>query len=143
VRRQCAAPAFAGDLKALQKRWPNAPMRAYLAGTEKGTADFFRAEGIPLVVDTPTGDKFMRAQPISAAWNAGMVLLPSQTRSWVEPFTACLLDFTGINDPHDDDVDAAASAFDALGDAGVSIHLPRDGSVKRKAPRPRRGRVEI
>ena len=122
VRRQCAAPDFVFDLLRLQKRWPGAPMRGYLAGTERGAADFFQREGVRLQVDNPTGDKFIRAQPLSAAWNhrdakgepAPRVLLPQAEYPWVEPFTSCLLDFTGLNDPHDDDVDAAAAAFDAL-----------------------------
>lgn len=122
VRRQCSAPDFVFDLLRLQKRWPGAPMRGYLAGTERGAADFFKREGVRLHVDNPNGDKFIRAQPFSAAWNhkdangnpAPRVLIPQDERPWIEPFTSCLLDFTGLNDPHDDDVDAAAAAFDAL-----------------------------
>lgn len=143
VRRQCAATDFVGDLKRLQERYAGAPMHGYLAGTERGVADFFAREGVRLHVDHPTADKFIRAQPLSAAWNAGQVALPSTSPAWVEPFTGCLLDFTGLNDPHDDDVDAAAAAFDALANPGnVSIHRPRN-IPKRTAPRTKRGRVAI
>lgn len=145
VRRQCSAPDFTADLLQLQKRWPGAPMRGYLSGTERGAADFFQRAGVRLQVDNPTGDKFIRAQPFSAAWNhkddegnpAPRVLLPQTSWSWVEPFTSCLLDFTGLNDPHDDDVDAAAAAFDALQMwAGGPIQQPRMTDV------PARGRPE-
>ena len=124
LRRQVAAPTFAAELKVLQERYPNAPTRAYLSGTEKGAADFFRREGVRLEVLQPAGDKFIRAQPFSAAWNAGHVMVP-HGRRWVEPYTSCLLDFTGQDDPQDDDVDASAPAFDLLaGGFGGSISQP-------------------
>lgn len=113
IRRQCSAPDFAETLKQLSRRYPGAPMRGYLAGTEKGSVDFFASQGIPLKADAPTADKFIRAQPVSAAWNNGRVLLPHGAQ-WLEPFLDTVLNFSGVNDRHDDDVDALAAAFDAL-----------------------------
>jgi predicted phage terminase large subunit-like protein len=59
------------------------------------------------------GDKFIRAQPVAAAWNAGKVLVP-RSAPWLEAFIAEVCGFTGIDDDHDDQVDALAAAFDVL-----------------------------
>lgn len=132
VRRQVAAPQFLGDLQALQARYPGAPLLAYLSGTERGTADFFRQAGLPLQVEAATADKYIRAQPLSAAWNAGKVHLPQSAPVWLDGFLGCLLDFTGLNDPHDDDVDAAAAAFDALTRCSAPLaHRPRTARERR------------
>lgn len=131
VRRQCAAPDFGRELKTLSQRYPGAPLFAYLGGTEKGTADFLQREGVPVTYETATADKFVRAQPFSAAWNNGQVMMPEGRvleGSPLKAFLDCLLDFTGLNDPHDDDVDAAAAAFDRLAQGG--IYVPKSGKPK-------------
>jgi predicted phage terminase large subunit-like protein len=111
LREQLPAPEFAQRLKTWRSRWPGAPLHAYLAGTERGTADFIRTLGIVIKVDAPKGDKFMRAQSASAAWNDGRVLVPASA-PWVEHFVGELLDFSGVADAHDDQLDAFVSAFD-------------------------------
>lgn len=55
---------------------------------------------------TPRGDKFIRAQPAASAWNHGRIQLPTQNAPWVPDMLAETSRFTGINDPHDDIVDA-------------------------------------
>lgn len=137
VRKQCSATDFVDELKRLQSRWTGAPTLAYLAGTERGTADFFRREGARLTVKNATVDKYQRATPLSAAWNAGKVMVPSEPRPWSDAFVGCLLDFTGINDPQDDDVDAAAAAFDALASAGPLTHKPKQRRDRREGVAPR------
>lgn len=113
VRRQCAAPDFVTDLRRHRASWPGARMRWYAAGTEKGAADFIVRSGVPLEVMPPKGDKFVRAQPVSAAWNDGRILVPRDA-PWSADFLSVVGAFTGVNDPSDDDVDALAAAFDAL-----------------------------
>lgn len=140
VRRQVSAPDFADDLARLSARYPNAPMRAYVSGTERGTVDFMQRSGIPIEGLPATTDKMVRATPLSAAWNAGQVFVPQGGASWVEPFTACLLDFTGLDDPQDDDVDAAAAAFDALAVTPASVHRPDHDKPRARLPRGVRGR---
>lgn len=140
IREQCAAPKFASSLKTLANRYPGAPMMAYVGGTEIGVVDFLRKDGVPLQGEAATSDKFVRAQPLSAAWNPtelreGRVFLPRQA-SWLEAFTSCLLDFTGLNDPHDDDVDAAAAAFDCLSHGLTGAYVP----PRKQESRPTRGR---
>jgi len=114
VRQQCEAPAFAGTLARLRERYPGAKIAGYLAGTENGVVDFFAREGVK-VEKLPIGgaDKFTRAQAVAAAWNRGDVRVRSGA-SWAQTFVDEVCEFTGVNDPHDDQVDALAGAFDAL-----------------------------
>lgn len=112
-RRQVSAPDFAVTLKQAAARYPHAPMRWTCAGTEKGAADLLISQGLPLTIENATTDKFNRAQFVAAAWNRGDILVPRQA-PWLQAFLAELLDFTGVNDYHDDQVDAFASAFSAL-----------------------------
>lgn len=111
VRRQVAAPDFVADLKRLRTSWPGARMRWYAAGTEKGSADFIIRSGVPLDVLPPKGDKFVRAQSASAAWNDGRIVVPRDA-PWSADFLDVVTRFTGVNDTEDDDVDALAAAFD-------------------------------
>lgn len=108
VRKQARAPEFAQDLKRICGQYPGKP-RWYCAGPEKGVADLIGG------IDTlaASSDKYVRAQPVSAAWNEGKVLVPSDA-SWVNDFISEVCDFTGVNDSHDDQVDALAAAFDSL-----------------------------
>lgn len=118
IREQCEAPVFVARLKELRTRYPGASCHWYGAGTEKGTADFVRSQGVALVVRAPHGDKFIRAQPVAAAWNRGAVMTPKSAGKWADDFITELCGFTGVNDVHDDQVDALAAAFDALPPGG-------------------------
>lgn len=122
VRRQCEAPDFVRDLRAHSKKYPRARMRWYAAGTEKGGGDFIKREVRKLEVQPATADKFVRATPVSEAWNEGRVLVPEDAE-WAEDFVDVVVHFTGVNDSEDDDVDALAAAYD--------LH---------DAPRPRKNR---
>jgi len=112
VREQMEAPAFCEKLKELKRKYA-APMRWYASGTESGSAQFLKAQGLPIEVLPPLGDKFVRAQSVSAAWNAGRVLIP-KAAPWAGSFVDEVLGFTGVRDAHDDQVDALASAYDLL-----------------------------
>lgn len=126
-RRQMKAPEFKAELRAARAEFPG-PMRWYAAGTEKGSADFFISppDPVPLSVLQPVGDKFTRAIPLAAAWNAGKVLLPSPELmaanpgkyDWVNDFLDEVKVFTGTKDKHDDQVDAAGAAYDEIAIAG-------------------------
>jgi predicted phage terminase large subunit-like protein len=116
-RKQVDAPSFALTLKARASNRPGWSMRWYASGTEKGAADFLKRQGIPIKVKHPNGDKFVRAQPVAAAWNAGKVLLPDPEHihaPWLPSFLDVVQSFTGVNDIRDDDVDALAALFDEL-----------------------------
>lgn len=119
VRKQVRAPEFAVALRALANEYPGAPMRAYLSGTERGAADFISRE-VPLEALPATSDKYVRAQPLAAAWNRGDVLIPRRA-SWASTLIEEMTSFTGSDDPHDDIVDAMAAAWDALDAAPSSV----------------------
>jgi predicted phage terminase large subunit-like protein len=119
LRKQVDAPSFTLTLKAKHTERPNAKMRWYASGTEKGSGDFIKKQGIPLQVIAATADKFVRAQPLAAAWNAGDVLIPNTEKfpaaeKWVVAFLDEFQEFTGVNDVNDDQIDAAAAGHDVL-----------------------------
>lgn len=118
VRLQVDAPTFADRLKALRDTYAGARIFGYVAGTEKGSADFIKKrEGVPLEIKNASADKFVRAQPVAASWKRGAVLLPASSPEWVNPFVSEVKVFTGVKDKRDDQVDALAAAHDALATA--------------------------
>lgn len=124
VRKQCEATVFCGVLARQARRYPGR-MVWHASGTEKGAAQFIKAR-VPLFeVRNATTDKFVRAQPVAAAWNDGRVLLP-RAAPWLDTFLTEVLSFTGVGDKNDDQVDALASAFSALqsGQSRQVRHLP-------------------
>ena len=113
LREQCSAPVFISKLKGLlaENNWP--PVFTYIGGTEKGVTDFFVTQGVKVRAEAAKADKFVRAQPVAAAWNNGRVFLPKGA-AWLNDFVNEVLAFTGIGDKHDDQVDALAGAFAQL-----------------------------
>lgn len=131
-REQSRAPIFAQQLKALRASYPGANMLWYGSTTEIGLADLMRGESeVPLFGEVAKADKFVRAQPVAAAWNADdtvkpkrppRVFLPKQA-PWLEEFIKEVTAFTGVKDPHDDQVDALAAAYDCV-TRGVGLRTP-------------------
>lgn len=114
VRQQADVPTFCQSLKTLHSIYPGARWLWYTSTTEKGLADTLRSQlGFPLIGEVAAADKFVRAQPVAAAWKAGNVLVP-QRAPWLSTFLSEVCGFTGVNDRHDDQVDALAAAFDVL-----------------------------
>jgi phage terminase large subunit-like protein len=113
IRKQCRAPDFGMILKGLRATWPGTSMTWHCAGTERGSADFLIDSGIPLIVRNAGVDKFVRAQPAADAWNDGRIIVPSDA-PWSDRFIEVVTSFTGLDDDHDDDVDALSSAFDGV-----------------------------
>lgn len=120
IRKQERAPAFQARIKRhIAHRWPQTPIWMYASGTETGVIDLMAAgkDGLRQLVSQPaTKDKFLRAQFYAAAWNAGRVLVPEDSDAfpWVDEFVSEHLNFTGLEDVHDDQVDAGAAMFDSL-----------------------------
>lgn len=112
VRRQCPAPEFATTLRELQARYAGARCRAYIGGTEKGIVDFLRRDGVHVEALPATADKFTRAQAYAAAWNRGAIRV-QRGAPWASALVSEHAAFTGVNDAHDDTVDAAVAAYDA------------------------------
>jgi predicted phage terminase large subunit-like protein len=129
-RKQVEAPAFTLTLKSKHSQ-RSGKFHWYASGTEKGSAQFIKAKGIPLVVKDPGGrDKFTRAQQTSELWNNGRILLPadSDVNPWLDVFIDEVTSFTGVKDLHDDQVDALVAGVDAaLAGAGDSDIPERSG----------------
>lgn len=123
VRRQARPEDFATNLQQLRSKYPGAKFHTYVASSERGGPALLRSlGGVPIVGHPATADKFVRAQPVAAAWNRQLVPLPSvkyrkahadEDFSWLQPYIDEVGAFTGVNDTHDDQVDASASARDA------------------------------
>lgn len=126
-RAQVEAPSFGPVLRGLQETW-RVPAYIYASGPEKGSVDFFRRDfKVTANVMPPQGDKFVRAQAVAAAWNSGRVLVP-RSAPWLDAFLDELGDFTGIDDDHDDQVDALAPAYNVLHvltGSGAATRKPR------------------
>lgn len=112
VRKQCEAPQFGAVLKSLRIKWGSPPIYWYIGGIEKAVVDFFQNSlGVPVKAIPAKDDKFVRAQAVAAAWNDKKVRVPAHDAPWSRAFLSEVLLFTGLDDPHDDQVDALAAAF--------------------------------
>lgn len=116
VRKQSRAEDFGPSIVSHARRFPGSPVTWYCSGVELGSAGFLKKEGVPLTAKLATVDKFVRAQPVAAAWNRGDILVPADA-PWAEAFVREVCAFTGNKDPNDDQVDALAAAYDSLGSA--------------------------
>ncbi len=119
-REQMEVPQFAEIVKGQAYLYPGCKVRWHTSTTEAGTAQLLKMLGIPVKHELARADKFVRAQPAAAAWNAGRVLLPGgfdekgervASPEWVAPFVAEVTAFTGMGDREDDQVDAFSSAY--------------------------------
>lgn len=115
LRRQVRAPEFRDECHLLHLKAPTARWRWYASTTEIGTADLFRSgeKSVPLHGHLAKGDKLTRAQKVAAAWNRGEVQVPASA-PWLDEFLMVVLNFTGVKDACDDDVDALAAMFDEV-----------------------------
>jgi predicted phage terminase large subunit-like protein len=112
IRMQVKAPVFGARLKLAQEAYPIADIRWYYAGAELGITQFLETVGVELDAVPASADKFIRAQPVAAAWSSGRIFIP-RGATWLEDFLAELGAFTGVDDLSDDQVDAFAAAFDS------------------------------
>src|SRR5262249_35479066 len=92
------------------------------SGTESGAAQFLVKQGLPIDVRRSPGDKFVAAQAVAAAWNAGKILVPDPEHfpgcNWLHAFLDVVQNFAGVGNEADDDVDALGAAHDALSKTG-------------------------
>jgi predicted phage terminase large subunit-like protein len=113
-RMQAPAPAFAERLRGLVATYPGARLFSFIGGTERGVVDLLNTMGLRIETKPSVGDKFVKAQPVAAAWNAGRIFLPKTSPAWINPLVSELRVFTGLKDRHDDQVDALGSAYEIL-----------------------------
>jgi len=127
---QVAAPEFLLTLAAMRAEMAG-PFRWYASGTEKGSAQFIQRKVPGFKVLPASADKFQRAVPVAAGWNAGKVALPDEGSPYFGPWVDQVIDevssFTGVADARDDVVDALAAGWDELnpirsaGGAGFAV----------------------
>lgn len=119
-RQQVEAPEFALTLRARNVKRKTFGMHWRYSGTEKGSADFLRAAGLPIFGMPFPGDKLVCSQHAGPAWNEGRILVPDpeafpECEEWLYIFLERLHNFTGSGGKEkDDEPDALANAFDLL-----------------------------
>lgn len=121
IREHVLPHTFAALLLELRQRYPRAEFVAGIASTERGTTALLRSAGLRVREVVLKADKWARAQRCAAAWSDGRILVPERTAPWVEPFLTEVLNFTGVGDKHDDQVDALTVGFSALDDQRIKI----------------------
>jgi hypothetical protein len=118
-------PEFVEILRGIDATWPGS-WTWHTSTTEVGTADIITSSaGVHVQAERAATDKFSRSQGFSQAWRNGKVFLP-RGAPWVERYLSELLSFTGVNDRHDDMVDASVSAFSRLGGTSMQQLVARE-----------------
>lgn len=116
LRPEHAAP----QVLAWQRSFGGTPLHieATRDGRDLGAALQRISPGLLIRYVAATGDKFLRAQPSAAAWNAGRIRVPVDARTMrsttdddLANFVRVTTRFSGMGDAHDDDVDALSHAW--------------------------------
>jgi len=110
-RAQTTIPKFVEIIRGMQEKW-NCPVVVESVGGFKAVPQMLRSvdPGLRIKEFHPAVSKKIRAEPVAAAWNEGRVLLPHKS-TWVDAFMDECNYFTGLQDQHDDQVDALAHAW--------------------------------
>jgi predicted phage terminase large subunit-like protein len=130
---QVELPALVRELVAMQRAW-RAPIAVEAVGGFKAVPQMLKAvdRGLRIIEIKPTADKFVRAQPVAAAWNDGRVFVPFDA-PWRDDFVSEVCRFTGVADQKDDQVDALAHCWNALQKMVTRRRVP-DAELQRLAP---------
>lgn len=119
---------FGRRLHGMQRRRRGASIRMYTARDEQTTLDLLATHHTyPVYVRGVVArtDKWERAQPFAAAWNAGRVLVLSTCRDAMA-LVRQLENFTGMDGDSDDLVDAAVAAFDEVAGGPIATSTVAD-----------------
>lgn len=123
-RIQVEIPRLVYTLKHYCEKW-KAAVGIEAVGGFKAVPQTLRTllKGVPIIDIPAVTDKFTRALPAAAAWNAGRIRLPGvrdalgvlgadiERHPWIEQYLMEMGEFTGIADDHDDQVDATAHLY--------------------------------
>lgn len=135
VRARLQVTEFGAELARLQREHHGARVHTHHSTTEAGIVDLMASQGLYITGELAKADKFVRAQPVAARWNAGKVLIPAKRTPWRDAFVSEVCGFTGTGaDRHDDMVDALASAFAAAD--GSRPRQPGDPPIAYTTPDP-------
>lgn len=123
---QMTMPAFARGLVQFQRKWYGCPAAVEAVAGFKAIPQIMEELDPNLrLVDAPMfGDKFQRAQPVSAAWNdtPRRVHWPLK-RQWTGDVLKRICRVTGVGDEEDDEADAVAHAWNmGLGVQEIAVH---------------------
>lgn len=113
VRRlQEELPTVCRELRALQQTY-QAPLVVEASGVGRAVPQTLldTDPGLWVVGVEAVADKFLRAQPVAAAWNAGRIRVRLVVDSQTAEFIRVVCGFSGVGDKEDDDADALAHAW--------------------------------
>jgi len=135
LRPEHAAP----QVLAWQRSFGGAPLHIEATRDGKALGDALAkiAPGLTIRYVAATGDKYLRAQPSAAAWNAGRIRIPSDARTMrsttdadLSAFVRVVTGFSGVGDREDDDVDALSHAWDAA----MKVNLSATSAAPQNVP---------
>jgi predicted phage terminase large subunit-like protein len=134
VRGQWTIPVLVAKLIELQKYW-RARIAVEAVSGFKAVPQMLKNVNpdLSIIEIKPTTDKFQRAQGCAAAWNDGRVLVPAGQgcEDWVDAFMTEMTSFSGVKDPHDDQVDMLCHGWNTL--ANTTPRRPRRSRRSRGA----------
>jgi predicted phage terminase large subunit-like protein len=131
-RRQVTTPQLCRELRVFQQRNHRAAMFVEAVAGFKAVPQILKElEPLLKIEEAPVkGDKRQRAELSASAWNDGRILLPmtdpylqdaTEQPPWVAALAHELRNFTGIDDDHDDQVDAMSHAYNASVQSGATM----------------------
>jgi len=122
IRRQTKIDGFLPDLIQL---FEEIPCNVYWFGSsiEGAIAQLLKSRIPRLVFLTASKSKYYRALDVSAAWNDHNIQPPTNPNPHMRAFIVNVTGFTGQDDPHDDDVDALAAAYEAFKKKQAAPHF--------------------
>lgn len=135
-RHRLDATLLESTCKAILAKYGRAPMWSYQAGPEIGLSRLLMQRGVPVGIMPARYNKLVRAQKTIRRWNDGEILVPGDVEAnpWQPGFLHRLSLFRGHERDRDDEVDALASAADAMlggatmaGERVASVRKPYSG----------------
>jgi predicted phage terminase large subunit-like protein len=134
VRDQVQADVFTARMAAKVEIEPG-PVLWFGNTIERGMAPLVQQQVKQFYCLLAAQDKYVRALPTAEKlWNPGKILVP-RGRTWTNEFVQEVTEFTGQEDPHDDQVDALAALGHLAIHGGMSAGVGELNSQLRKAMR--------
>jgi len=112
-------------LKILQNKYLSTYMVIEKNGTQKAIYDLLRnGQGLRVFgYDQKMVDKLTRSISTSSLWNLGKVAVYNKDNGIKDLFFEQISNFTGINDPHDDYVDAFVYSMHLIKNVGAKVGI--------------------
>lgn len=107
-------------LKQYQSKYPNTYFVMEKNGTQKAIYDLLLQHKIKIFGVEPKGDKLTRALEVSSLWNTNQVFVYNKDNSVKTTFHQQIADFSGMNDLHDDYIDALVYSFKLIKNSNKS-----------------------